>query len=158
MFQLFHLEGEDVASNIKSLENTPQKLKSIEYGVIQITFSKNGQNLVINCKSMIRLFHVISDESDIKSKCITKLVFLRDLKDVVNGSTFSMIGFSKWTGLGLDSEFVFGITGSNIYILDREHGSVIKLLIAHREQNYYVVSHLYKPIIASCTNGGFIYF
>jgi COMPASS component SWD1 len=151
-------DPKDIVNNINNVQDLPAKLKKGDYGVKQILFSEQGKQMLVNCETVIRLFQettdVVRDTRTNKQHRKSGLIFQTEFKDLVNNRPFNTCGFSGWNSLGVDSEFVSGTNGNDIYIWDRSAGELVKLLEGPKEDILWAIWHPYRPIIVSCTNGG----
>eukprot|EP00842_Homolaphlyctis_polyrhiza_P002024 jgi/Hompol1/2822/HPOL_005647-RA len=133
---------------------TGQRLSILRVGASQIKHiccSKSGRDLLVNSTDrIIRSFRLE------KSNGSFSLTPQKQFQDAVDRNQWSQCCYSA------DGEMVVGALASNqkhnIYIWDKNMGNLVKLLEGPREGMADMVWHPSRPIIASVSHFGAIYF
>ncbi|KAJ5247098.1 WD repeat protein [Penicillium chermesinum] len=117
--------------------------------VILIRLSKNGKDLLINSSDRIIRTVVMPDLSQLGmglEPANIKLQIEHKFQDVVNRLSWNHVTFSS-TG-----EFVTATTYMNpdIYVWERSHGSLAKILEGAREELGVVEWHPTRPLVVAC--------
>lgn len=112
-----------------------------------LRLTNSGRDLVINCADrIIRTVNLPNlTAADLDPDTIDMEVEHR-FQDVVNRLTWNHVCFSS-TG-----EYVTATTYNNhdIYIWERNHGSLVKILEGPKEEHGIVEWHPHRPLIAAC--------
>lgn len=117
--------------------------------VILIRLSKNGRDLLINSSDRIIRTVTMPDLSQLGiglEPSNIKLQIEHKFQDVVNRLSWNHVTFSS-TG-----EFVTATTFMNpdIYVWERSHGSLVKILEGAREELGMVEWHPSRPFVVAC--------
>lgn len=117
--------------------------------IILIRLASNGRDLLINSSDRVIRTILMSDLSqlgiDLEPTNI-KLQVEHKFQDVVNRLSWNHVTFSS-TG-----EFVSASTfmNSDIYVWERSHGSLVKILEGPREELGVIEWHPLRPMVAAC--------
>lgn len=117
--------------------------------VILIRLASNGRDLLVNSSDRVIRTVIMSDLSQLGmglDPSQIKLEIEHKFQDVVNRLSWNHVAFSS-TG-----EFIMASTYMNpdIYIWERSHGSLVKILEGPREEMGVVEWHPLRPMIMSC--------
>ncbi|KUL90219.1 hypothetical protein ZTR_02119 [Talaromyces verruculosus] len=117
--------------------------------IILIRLASNGRDLLINSSDRVIRTVLMSDLSQLGmglDPTNIKLDVEHKFQDVVNRLSWNHVSFSS-TG-----EFIMASTymNSDIYIWERSHGSLVKILEGPREEMGVVEWHPSRPMIMSC--------
>jgi COMPASS component SWD1 len=117
--------------------------------VILIRLARNGRDLLINSSDRVIRTVLMPDLSQLGiglDVADIKLEVEHKFQDVVNRLSWNHVSFSS-TG-----EFVMASTFMNpdIYIWERGHGSLVKILEGPREEMGVVEWHPFRPMIVAC--------
>ncbi|EED22238.1 WD repeat protein [Talaromyces stipitatus ATCC 10500] len=117
--------------------------------IILIRLASNGRDLLINSSDRVIRTVIMSDLSQLGiglDPSNIKLDVEHKFQDVVNRLSWNHVAFSS-TG-----EFIMASTymNSDIYIWERSHGSLVKILEGPREEMGVVEWHPSRPMIMSC--------
>lgn len=117
--------------------------------IILIRLASNGRDLLINSSDRVIRTVLMSDLSQLGmglDPLNIKLDIEHKFQDVVNRLSWNHVSFSA-TG-----EFIMASTYMNpdIYIWERSHGSLVKILEGPREEMGVVEWHPSRPMIMSC--------
>jgi COMPASS component SWD1 len=127
-------------SSLKSIYST----KLCTGLIIYLRLTRSGKDLVVNAQDRILrtivLPNLMGDPDTIDIKVEHKF------QDVVNKLSWNHVAFSS-TG-----EYVTASTYNNhdIYIWERGHGSLVKILEGPKEEHGVVEWHPHRPLIAAC--------
>ncbi|KAI0995172.1 hypothetical protein K3495_g13009 [Podosphaera aphanis] len=115
--------------------------------VIFMRLTGSGRDLVVNCQDRIIRTIQLPDLSgaDLDPDTID-IEIEHKFQDVINRLSWNHVAFSS-TG-----EYVTASTYNNhdIYIWERNHGSLVKILEGPKEEHGMVEWHPYKPLIVAC--------
>ncbi|OKL56054.1 hypothetical protein UA08_08638 [Talaromyces atroroseus] len=117
--------------------------------IILIRLASNGRDLLVNSSDRVIRTVMMSDLSQLGMGLDVsniKLDLEHKFQDVVNRLSWNHVAFSS-TG-----EFIMASTYMNpdIYIWERSHGSLVKILEGPREEMGVVEWHPSRPMIMSC--------
>ncbi|KAL1978284.1 hypothetical protein VTN31DRAFT_1143 [Thermomyces dupontii] len=117
--------------------------------IILIRLARNGRDLLVNSSDRVIRTVLMPDLSQLGmglDPSSIKLETEHKFQDVVNRLSWNHVAFSA-TG-----EFVMASTFMNpdIYIWERSHGSLVKILEGPREEMGVVEWHPNRPLIAAC--------
>ncbi len=115
--------------------------------VIFMRLTNSGRDVVLNCTDrVIRTMHLPDlSAADLDPDTIDMQVEHK-FQDMVNRLSWNHVAFSS-TG-----EYVTASTFNNhdIYIWERNHGSLVKILEGPKEEHGIVEWHPHRPLIAAC--------
>ncbi|CRG89298.1 Set1 complex component swd1 [Talaromyces islandicus] len=117
--------------------------------ITMIRLAGNGRDLLVNSADRVIRTVIMSDLSQLGiglDPSNIKLEVEHKFQDVVNKLSWNYVSFSS-TG-----EFVMASTymNSDVYIWERSHGSLVKILEGPREEMGVVEWHPSRPMILSC--------
>lgn len=117
--------------------------------VILLRLSRNERDLLINSSDRVIRTILMPDLSQLGTKLTTSQIALETqhkFQDVVNRLSWNHVAFSS-TG-----EFVTASTFMNpdIYVWERSHGSLVKILEGPREELGVVEWHPNRPLVVAC--------
>ncbi|KAL3422137.1 WD repeat domain-containing protein [Phlyctema vagabunda] len=115
--------------------------------VILLRLTNSGRDLVVNCQDrVIRTIQLPNLSAENLDPDTIDLQVEHKFQDVVNRLSWNHVAFSS-TG-----EYVTATTYNNhdIYIWERNHGSLVKILEGPKEEHGVVEWHPHRPLIAAC--------
>lgn len=121
--------------------------KISSHSIIALRLSNSGHEVIVSCKDRIirtiRLPDLTSEDLDPDT---IQIQVEHHFQDVVNRLAWNAVAFSS-TG-----EYVTASTYNNhdIYIWERTHGSLVKILEGPREEHGPVEWHPQRPMIVAC--------
>ena len=120
--------------------------------VILLRLSNNGRDLVVNSSDRVIRTIVLPDLSQLgvdleRQPSDIKLQVEHKFQDVVNRLSWNHVGFSSSAG-----DFIIASTFMNpdIYVWERSHGSLVKILEGPREELGVVEWHPFRPMVVAC--------
>jgi COMPASS component SWD1 len=115
--------------------------------VIYLRLTASGRDVVVNAQDrIIRTIHMPNLSAENLDPDQIHLEVEHKFQDVVNRLSWNHVAFSS-TG-----EYVTASTYNNhdIYIWERNHGSLVKILEGPKEEHGVVEWHPHRPLIAAC--------
>ena len=122
--------------------------------VILLRLSNNGRDLVVNSSDRVIRTIVLPDlsqlgsgDDDEQQPSNFKLQVEHKFQDVVNRLSWNDVAFSSLAG-----DFIIASTFMNpdIYVWERSHGSLVKILEGPREELGVVEWHPFRPMVVAC--------
>ncbi|KAH8813280.1 WD40-repeat-containing domain protein [Xylogone sp. PMI_703] len=130
-----------------STRTTIYSTKICQGVVIFLRLSSSGRDVVVNAQDrVIRTIHMPNLSAKDLDPDTIDIEVEHKFQDVVNRLSWNHVAFSS-TG-----EYVTASTYNNhdIYIWERNHGSLVKILEGPKEEHGVVEWHPHRPMIAAC--------
>lgn len=128
-------------------QETIYSAKACSGAIIMIRLTSSGRHFVINAQDRVIRTIAMPDLSapDFDPDTL-QLAHEHKFQDVVNRLSWNHVAFSS-TG-----EYVMASTYNNhdVYIWERDHGSLVKILEGPKEETGVVEWHPHRPLIAAC--------
>lgn len=112
-----------------------------------LRLSESGRDLLVNSHDrIIRTFHVPDLSAEGLDPDTIQMPLEHKFQDVVNRLSWNHVAFSS------NGEYVAASTYNNheLYIWERGHGSLVRMLEGPKEEQGVIEWHPHKPLLAAC--------